>query len=374
MALCAGSLAALLAIWLGYPLAVWVVAAMVRRPVRPNFEQARLRPVSAVLATRESAQAIRARIDNLFDTDHPRDLLEIIVALDASGENVSAAQFADLAPRVRAVVGDAAGGKAATLNAGVRAASHEVLVFADTAQRFDRQTIPTLAACLEDSRFGAISGALKLGANATGASPVHWYWTMEKALRSNEASIHSAIGVTGAVYATRRSIWPVVPEQTLLDDLYVPMALALRGHRVGFTYLAHAVDTRAFDAAAEGVRKTRTLTGVLQLLRLLPDVLSTRNPVLPQFVFHKLARLATPLISAIVVISGASVATVLAIRWPLQVLAPSGALLVLALVVPQSRRPLIALVKWSLSMQSAVLTALKNAARGRWSVWNDGKR
>jgi hypothetical protein len=47
---------------------------------------------------------------------------------------------------VTVVAGDAAGGKAANLNAAVRQAHNELLVFADTAQRFQADAIPALVA------------------------------------------------------------------------------------------------------------------------------------------------------------------------------------------------------------------------------------
>ena len=121
------------------------------------------------------------------------------------------------------------------------------------------------------------------------------YWELEKWLRHHEAVIHSSIGVTGAVYATRRALWTDLPAGTLLDDVYVPMSLALRGHRIAFSYAAKASDLRTFESKAEGQRKTRTLTGVIQLLALLPELTSSANPIRLQFLMHKLARLTTPL-------------------------------------------------------------------------------
>ncbi|MEQ1693852.1 MAG: glycosyltransferase, partial [Gemmatimonas sp.] len=230
----AGSLGAILLIWIGYPIAVWGLALVIRRPIRPDYERARSRRVSVVLATREHAAIIEARVSNLLDTEHPSSLIDVIVALDAEGARATRESLGHLDPRVHAVGGDAPGGKAATLNAGVRAAAGDVLIMADSAQRFDRRTIPELVACLEDERFAAVSGALSLG-DRGGRSPVHAYWRMEKWLRYNESLLHSSIGVTGAVYATRRTAWPVIPPGTLLDDVFVPMSLVLAGHRVGFT-------------------------------------------------------------------------------------------------------------------------------------------
>lgn len=363
------SFGAIILIWFGYPMVVWLAARVAGRPLRPDHAAGAMRRVSVVLATRDSAPTILARVANLYDSDHSPDRLEVIVALDAAGAAATPHELMAADPRMRVVIGDQPGGKAAALNAGVRAATGDVLVLADAGQRFDRRTIPELVAALEDSRFGAVSGALELG--GAGSSPVHWYWAMEKWLRCNEARLHSSVGVTGAVYGTRRALWPVIPDGTLLDDVFVPMSLVLRGHRVGFSYAARATDVRTFDASSESGRKTRTLTGVLQLRHLLPAIMSPlRNPIWAQFVAHKLLRLATPLLMAL----GASAAFVLAIvlfvraRAAVQLVVL--VLLVVPLLLPPVRRLVVGVARWIFHMQAATTRAAVNGARQRWQVWS----
>lgn len=329
------------------------------------------RSVSVVLATREASELVLARVQNLLDTDHPLERLEIIVVRDVLSREIWPVTAFEGFP-VRVVDGDQPGGKAAALNAGVRASQGEVLVMADTAQRFTRDTIPELVAALEDARFGAISGALELG-RAGGASPVHWYWSLEKWLRHSEARIHSSIGVTGAVYAMRRQLWVPIPDGTLLDDVFVPMSLVLRGYRVGFSYAAQAYDVRSFSSKAEETRKTRTLTGVLQLIALLPETLSRRNPVVLQFVMHKLARLATPLLIALFLPVALWVFTDLARAYPASFGGGTAATIAVVLTVPRLRQKTASAFGWFYSMQRATIIALFNGLRGNWSVWGSPK-
>ena len=363
-----GSFGAIALIWFGYPALVWLTARLFGRPLRPVHHPDSARTVSVVLATRDAAAAILARIANLYETSHPPSRLEIIVALDAQGAKATAEELLAADPRIRVVIGDEPGGKACALNAGVRAATGEILVMADAQQRFEVRTIPELVAALEDGRFGAVSGALTLG--GAGASPVQWYWSLEKWLRHSEARLHSSVGVTGAVYATRRALWPVIPAGALLDDVYVPMALVLSGYRVGFTYAARAWDVRVFDAQGEQARKTRTLTGVLQLRHLLPGLLSpARNPIWAQFVAHKLLRLATPALFAIGVFSTVLIALVLVTQARGEVQLLILALVAIAMLVPGLRRRLLTAAKWAIAMQVATTHATVNGMHERWQVW-----
>ena len=265
------------------------------------------------------------------------------------------------------------GGKAASLNAAVRHANHEILVFADTAQRFDREAIPELVAQFADARFGAVSGMLDLPGAAGRRNAVEHYWRYERWLRRWEARLHSTVGVTGAIYAMRRSLWQDLPAGLILDDLYGPMRLVLQGWRVGFTERALAHDARRFAAADEYRRKVRTLTGVIQTTVWLDGVLDPRrNPIWLQFVFHKLLRLLTPYLTVFVAIATVWVLTrtVLATSHGPRVLAAAGTLLLVLLLVPPIRRVVSAQLAWGIALQSSIVVATFNGVRGKWNVWN----
>jgi cellulose synthase/poly-beta-1,6-N-acetylglucosamine synthase-like glycosyltransferase len=324
--------------------------------------------VSVVVATIGDDDAIRERVRDLARSQYPADLLDVVIALDARRTPATVSvPVGDL--RVCIVRGDAPGGKAMALNAGVRAATGDVLVFTDLAQRFEPETIPRLVAALAaDQRLGAVSGALQLGEASGRFSVANLYWRMERQLRGNEARIHSAVGVTGAVYAMRRGLWAPLPEGLILDDLYAPMQLVLRGYRVGLEERARAHDARHFAPEEEYRRKARTLTGVLQLCAWLPAVLSpTRNPIWLQFVSHKLLRLATPYLLL--------AATAVAV-WRLLGVKPFGlptwtwgAALVVALAPVGLSRRLREAAMGALYMQAALVKAATNALRGEWDVW-----
>ncbi|MGH7507539.1 MAG: glycosyltransferase, partial [Longimicrobiales bacterium] len=216
------SLLGIAAAWLVYPAGIGLVAILRRRR-----QTAAAQPdafVSVVLATRESMASIRARVANCLESDHAAAFLEVVIALDRAAE--PGEQNALMEGFERVVVARSAGrGKAAALNAGVEAAHGDSIVFADTYQRFDRQTIPRLIARLAEDGVGAVSGNLVLPG---GRSPiVRNYWRYERWLRETEARVHSSVGVTGAVYAIRKELWRPLPAGLILDDVYVPMRIVL---------------------------------------------------------------------------------------------------------------------------------------------------
>ena len=368
------SLVGLVAIWLGYPLLVRVLAS-VRRvdPAPAEMAPGAVHAVSVIIASHDEAAPINARIDDVLRSHFPADRIEVLVALDAARARATVEELKRADARVTFLVGDAPGGKASSLNAAVRMARNEILVFTDTAQQFEPAAISELVRQFRDPRTGAVSGMLELGRSGRLLNVAERYWLYERWLRRWEARLHSTVGVTGAVYAMRRSLWQDLPAGLILDDLYGPMRLVLQGWRIGFTERALAHDARRFSATDEYRRKVRTLTGVIQTTVWLDGVMNPRrNPIWLQFVFHKLLRLLTPYLTIFVAIATAWLLTrtVMATPHGQEALAAVGTLLLALLLVPRIRRAVRAQLAWGIALQSSIVVATFNGLRGKWNVWN----
>jgi cellulose synthase/poly-beta-1,6-N-acetylglucosamine synthase-like glycosyltransferase len=365
------SLFCIVAVWGLYPALIGVIAAFMRR----SADAAGARPsalprVTAIVATRADATAVRERVDDLLQSEYPEALLDVVVAYDARATETLPMWTGAGRDRVRIVRGDEPGGKASALNAGVRAARGEVLVFGDSGQRFGADAIALLTQAVMRQGVGAASGRLELARGSRAPSlPLRLYWALERWLRRREAQVHSAVGVTGAIYAMRRSLWTPLPAGLILDDLYVPMQLVLSGHRVDFVDAARAYETRDTSDANEYRRKVRTLTGVLQLCAWLPATLvPLRNPVWAQFMTHKLLRLLTPYwVLVCVAWAVATLEQQVGIVWLLGGVAAFAALLQLR---SKPFRVLRSAVVSSILLQVATVRATANGARGRWDVWH----
>jgi cellulose synthase/poly-beta-1,6-N-acetylglucosamine synthase-like glycosyltransferase len=361
----------ILGVWALYPAVIGLLAAMRRagRVASGAGAPTALPRVTAIVATRADAVSVRERVEDLLRSDYPAALLDVIVAYDARTTEPPL-EWSAGDGRVAVVRGDEPGGKAAALNAGVRAASGDVLVFGDSGQRFGTDAIRLLAAAVMRSGVGAASGRLELsrGANAP-ALPLRLYWSLERWLRRREAQVHSAVGVTGAIYAMRRAAWTPLPAGLILDDLYVPMRLVLDGHRVDFVDEARAYETRATTDTNEYRRKVRTLTGVWQLCAWLPETLvPVRNPVWMQFVAHKLLRLLTPYwLLVCLAWFVVALAQRVGLGWFV-----AGCIAFAAALQLRSRpfRMLRSAVVSSVLIQVATVRATANGARGQWDVWH----
>jgi len=301
------SIVVIVYVYAGYPLLLAAWARLTARTVRKaDIGTARDWPALSILvAARNEAARLPARIANLLDLTYP-GRREIIVISDGSTDDTVAAVSSFLSTtrassRVR-VIEIPAGGKPLALNAGAAAADGEILVFADARQQFAPDALVQLIANFDDPRVGGVTGELLLdcesapsGNESSVADGVGVYWRYEKWLRRQESAVWSTLGATGAIYALRRSLWKPLPPDTLLDDVLAPMRAVLAGYRIVFEERALAFDRVSPNGAAESRRKTRTLAGNYQILaqepRLLVPVL---NPVWLQYVSHKFGRLLVP--------------------------------------------------------------------------------
>ncbi|MFC1830676.1 glycosyltransferase family 2 protein [Thermodesulfobacteriota bacterium] len=281
---------------IGYPMLVLIWAYY--RPLAVNFQE-QLVPISIILCVRNEDSIIQKRLQNLFNLDYPRELIEIIVVSDGSTDNTEeiVQTFEDRG--VRLLTLEKPLGKASAFNLGVTSASNNILLCCDARQNFAPDVLRMLVAYFTDESVGAVSGRLIIASDesSTAGAGVEEYWNFEAWLRSKESESGSVIGVTGAIYAMRKSLYKIIPPITILDDLLIPMQIIKQGKRVIYEKKAYAYDAKVVTDANEIRRKVRTLYGNLQLLSLDSSLfLPWGNPVWFRFISHKILRLFLPLL------------------------------------------------------------------------------
>lgn len=275
----------------GYPMLLALLVRIrgphppTRGPIRPS--------VSVVLPVKNGARWIGPKLDSILDLEYPHELMHILVIDDGSTDGTAeiARRYAGRSVSVLAGTGR---GKASAINVALQKATGDVLFFTDVRQRLDPQALRVLVEYFADPQVGVVSGELIImeGSSQQEAA-IGLYWRVEKWIRKKLSALHSVPGATGCIYAMRRNLARPLPEDMLVDDMYLPLAAHLCGYRVVF-----AADARAYDYPtdldAEFARKVRTLAGNYQIVRALPRLLLPTCPVWLHFVSHKLGRLMLP--------------------------------------------------------------------------------
>ena len=292
----------------GYPLVVFVWAVMKRRPVR---EQTSKPPISLLIVAYNEAAAIDAKVRNCLSLDYPPERLNVVIASDGSTDDTAAIARTHAPQGVEVIAFRHRRGKAAVFNDLLPRLPGEIVVLADARQQIETGALRALVEAFADPGVGAVSGELVLDPEQGGSvgRGVGFYWHYEKLIRRSESAVDSTIGATGALYAIRRTLFEPLPEDTLLDDVLIPVRIIRRGYRVVFDGRARAFDRLPRTTPQEFRRKVRTIAGNFQLFARERWLLNPlRNRLWFQAVSHKGLRLLLPALHAGVL--GANVALI----------------------------------------------------------------
>jgi cellulose synthase/poly-beta-1,6-N-acetylglucosamine synthase-like glycosyltransferase len=362
-------IAALVWAYAGYPIVMFVRARSRAAVPRAHDSPRPGTMVSVVMAVRNEGECIVPRLQNLLAQQYPPDLLEVLVVCNGCTDDtdIKARQFSTTDARVRVLASSEQDGKSGAINLGVAHANGDVIIFADARQHFEITTVANLVAGFADADVGAVTGRLEIAKSSRPAvAGVGKYWQMETTLRQAESSTGSVVGATGAVYGVRRSLFQPLPPNLILDDVLIPMQITLRGLRVVMKADAVAYDEPAPSQRAEFRRKVRTMVGNIQLIRVMPALLSPRrNPAFGRFVSHKLLRVMTPILTLGSVVTGLLIGGTLYVALALTIV---GALSLGGIGLAFRGRAL-ALPAAFLLVNAAALAALLRPRRSAADVW-----
>jgi cellulose synthase/poly-beta-1,6-N-acetylglucosamine synthase-like glycosyltransferase len=189
--------------YVGYPILLSILSPLLGRPAA----KAGITPrVSLIVAAYNEEKDIGAKIENALGLDYPPDRLEIIIASDCSTDRTCdiVREFGD-----RVILYQCAErlGKTAAQNRAASIATGQIIVFSDATTVYDRASIRKLVRSFADTTVGCVAGRLVYVNHSTsgvGAGCVS-YWTYENVLKNNESRLSSLIGVSGCMYAVRRT-------------------------------------------------------------------------------------------------------------------------------------------------------------------------
>jgi len=279
----------------GYPALIWVLSRFRPPPFTgPGAQPPRWPSVCIVVAVHNEERRIADKIRNMRELDYPADRLRLVIVSDGSTDATDGIVAASGAARLLSY--QPRRGKAYAINRAVQQCDGEVIVFSDARQSLPGDALKHLVAALDQPGVGVASGELvHIDARTHQAARIGAYWRYEKLIRKAESRWWSTVGATGALYAIRRRDFRPIPDDTILDDFEIPMAIVRGGQRAVLESRAVMFDELQPDASGEGRRKLRTLSGNYQTFARNPWLFSPlHNPVWFQFVSHKAMRLVVP--------------------------------------------------------------------------------
>jgi glycosyltransferase involved in cell wall biosynthesis len=281
-----------------YPLLLVLANRLAGR--RPHEGDAQYLPtVSIILPVHNEAVRVVAKMRNLLAQDYPAERMQIVVVGDACTDDTLDRARAEGGARVRVIPLATRAGKAAALNAGLEAATADIVVFTDAGIILEPQALRRLVAHFADPAVGVVSGEDYI----EGTETEGLYGRLELLLRREEALLHSIAGASGCFYAQRREL--CVPFRAGMAPDFLSV---LNTVRAGKRALAEPAARGSMAATSsqrdEFTRKVRTfLRGITALFGNVALLNPFRHPAFSFILWsHKLMRwlAALPLIGCLV--------------------------------------------------------------------------
>ena len=293
------SIASVMYVIFGYPL---LLGWLARRCARPVIKDDVVRDISIVIAARNGEQFVDAKLRSILALNYPREHMQIIFVSDGSTDRTDeiARSFEHEGVEFYRIEKS---GKAGAVNHGITHATGEILVLNDVRQTVDPDSVRNVVACFADPTVGAVSGKLHIrDGQLSEEADTGLYWKYEVFIRKQMSRIDSTFGTSGHFYALRRSLAVPIPQDTLLDDVYLPLSAFFRGYRIVLEETARTFDYPT-NLNSEFKRKVRTQAGLYQILREYPQLLSSSNRMRIHFLSAKFARLLLPFFLILILLS-----------------------------------------------------------------------
>jgi len=278
----------------GYPVLIFVLSRWFPRPVH----KADITPkVSLIITAYNEERDIAAKLDNTLMLDYPPDRLEIIVASDCSSDLTDDIVRGYAARGVRLHRRPERLGKSVAQNHAVKLASGEVLVFSDATTMYAKDAVRQIVRSFADPQVGCVAGQLiyidkTITAIGQGCRS---YWNYEKFIKESESRAGSLIGVSGCLYAVRRSSYARLALD-MSSDFVIATEIHLQGQRTVYERDAVAMEDTNKRSRDEFRMRVRIIEQTFSALNRYQAALGLRQHDLFAFqlISHKLARYAVP--------------------------------------------------------------------------------
>jgi cellulose synthase/poly-beta-1,6-N-acetylglucosamine synthase-like glycosyltransferase len=327
-----------------------------------------------IVPVHNEAARIAQKLENTQSLDYQADRLQILFVSDGSSDATVDIIRARLTSGMELIELPVRSGKAAALNAGLRRAGNDVLVFTDASIVLRPDALKTIVRQFADPAIGCVTGEDRI-ADGSGEG---LYGRYELYLRRLESVVNSIVGASGSFYAQRRHITKPFVEGMAPDFLSV-LRTVEQGYRAVSDETAVGFMTSVKDPRQEFQRKVRTLIRGMTTLFAHPQVL---NPVrFPAFALalwsHKVLRWTAPLFLILALVTPLALlhSPFYVFVFAAEVLFYLGALGALAEWGPIRRSFLGRVALYFSRVNAAILTAWYQYSRGeRQELWTPSQR
>lgn len=261
--------------------------------------------VSVLIAAYNEEKVIAEKITNLSQLDYPPEKIEFLIGSDGSSDQTVAIAKRYSHIKNLTVLDLPREGKVNALNALLKEAKGEILVFSDANTLYHPKAILNLVKYFTDNRIGCVSGQLRYKVDTTagfGAKSESSYWKYENWVKMLESKVGRLSGANGAIYAIRGGILKEVRKGIINDDFYIANYVLQSGYDVILNPEAIAYEEPNDELESQFKRHVRDGAGHYQAIAVFWRMLFPRKGFFV-YVSHRIIRWLVPFFMFIAFIS-----------------------------------------------------------------------
>ena len=290
-------------VYVGYPLLAYIVGYLFPKPVNCAST---IPPVSIIITAYNEEKDIRKKLENTLLIDYPREKREIIVVSDASTDRTEEIAGEYESQGVVVIRQSKRAGKTSAQNLAVQRAAGEIILFSDATTMYERNVLRAMLPNFADITVGCVAGKLiYVDPSETNVGKgAKRYCSYETFIKESESTARSLIGVSGCLYAVRKSAYqPMYPEAC--SDFLIATLLYKQGLRT--IYEPNAVCTEETNSQSEEEMRMR----IRVISQTLGDLWRNREMLNPfqhgffavELISHKLLRYSVPVFLLLAAVS-----------------------------------------------------------------------
>lgn len=280
--------------FLGYGILIALlvkIKELIRPPLEATYDE--LPEVTLLIVAYNEQDIVKHKMDNTNLLDYPSDKLKIVWITDGSTD--STVTLLQSYGNVRVLHQPLRKGKTAALNRAIDFIESSLVVFTDANTMINKEAIRAIAHQFANPRVGCVAGekrVISYSTDSASSSGEGFYWKYESKLKDWDSRLYSVVGAAGELFAIRRHLFEVMPEDTLLDDFTLSLRIAKLGYKVSYCPNAFAMEEGSANMQEEQKRKVRIAAGGLQAVWRMRDLLNVfKYGMLSfQYISHRVLR------------------------------------------------------------------------------------
>ncbi len=222
-------------------------------------------PLTIIIPAYNEIQIISEKINNTIAALKNFNGGQIILITDGSTDGSAALNFTQ--PNILHLHEAERKGKSAAINKAMLHATGEIVIITDANAMVNITAFEKLVARFSCEKTGAVSGEKKVMMHDGSTGTEGLYWKYESFLKKSSARMYSLTGAAGELLAIRKKLFQPIPEDAILDDLELSLAIIRQGKVIDYEPEAYAEEPPSKSIADEFSRKMRISAGVFQTLK-----------------------------------------------------------------------------------------------------------